>query len=236
MLNQKVVSLISLIAAAASSLVFLGCESSSSSIVSANNPSLNTVAASAHSTFITTPTIDITLTDSGDVISLDVDSVDSITNMTTYIGTDDMGDPVNPATTEISLGAVVSDFTISYIDNGANGEYVMAASQTSNEAFTIQYERDGNEISAVVRTLNGVEVATAAAAGAWETQYPATQPTNMTSLLVIIALSASTACDPNWSGARKGCIELCGKGMVADFDYSCNPTTGEVSVGCECKP
>lgn len=198
---------------------------------------LGSAAAGVHSTDQTDPTIDITLADSGDVISLNADSVDALASVATYIGTDDMGDAANPATTKIVLGSAISDYSITSIDNGVYGEYVLAASRTSGDAFTIQYERGGNEIYAVVRTLNGVEVATASAAGSWETRYPATQPANITSLLAIVTLGASTsqACDPPYSTARRDCIDLCGSKKVGAFEYSCDPNTGAVSVRCNCK-
>jgi hypothetical protein len=191
------------------------------------------VAASGHLAIID-PAIEITLTASGDEISLIADSEDPGSGVVTYVGHDDMGHPANPAEVELGLAPEVADFDIYYITSGAS-EYVLAVDQATSDAYTIEFEENGGEISAVVRTIQGTQLGTATAAGDWEVSYPATQGANLTALLSIIVLGAAPECNPDYTTARQDCKAQCQETGVDVFSYSCDPNTGVVSVECDCQ-
>lgn len=232
MLKNKHGSIVHWMLVLATPMFLIGCETSSRLADRTGAGSLETVAAGAHAAFVTDPTIDITLTASGDEILLVVDSVDTINGVATYVGTADMGDPGDPVDVEITMGPTATNFTISCTPSG-NVTYVLAVNTDTNQAYTMEIEQDGDDITAVVRTLAGTELASVEAAGAWELAYPPTQALNMPGLLSIVVLGAQNGCDPTFDAALTACISMCGTGQVRQFSYSC--ISGAVSVTCVCK-
>lgn len=232
MLNQKLETNVGWLIMLFIPMILIACGASSQATSLGNTSALATVAASAHSaSLVNPPTIHITLTASKDVISLDVDAVDPPTSVVTYTGTHSMGNPTNPADVELGLAPEATNFSITYTVSG-NTTYALAVNTDTNEAFTIHYDVDAGETTAVVRAISGTVLATATATGNWELGYPATQGVNMTGLLVIVALGAENGCSPTFKEAADTCSTLCFQ-QVKEFSYSC--IDGNVTTNCVCQ-
>lgn len=226
----KLVPVLVVALASIGSLGMLGCETSPRNFSSTTSSPVAAIAASsmtAH-TQPTDPTLEITLANNQGEYLLVAEAVDPLNDVVTYSGT------FETAELDIEMAPIVTDFSISF-NNSGNTHYALAVNTNTNDAYSMQFDYDGDETTVVVRTVQGVVLANATATGNWEVNYPPTEGTNLIGVLAIVVLEAATPCEPKFTDALKAASTHCGSVGIAKFSWTCNPDTGAVSTSFECK-